>query len=46
MYSHKISTALFRNAVVFLNDCIYHFNCGIDNYDCKILVIVEIQMAL
>lgn len=46
MCKNKISTIIFKNAIVFLNDSIYHFNCGIEKYDYKILTVVEIQMAL
>ena len=41
-----IKTALFRNAIVFLNEAIYRFNLGIDNYDNKVLSIVDLQMSL
>ena len=41
-----IKTALFRNAIVFLNEAIYRFNLGIENYDNKVLSIVDLQMSL
>lgn len=41
-----IESALFRNAIVFLNEAIHHFNLGINQYDNKILAIVDLQMSL
>lgn len=41
-----IKSALFRNAIVFLNEAIYHFNLGIKQYHNKILAIVDLQMSL
>ncbi|MBQ8180390.1 MAG: hypothetical protein IJ010_00200 [Ruminococcus sp.] len=42
----RIYTDLFRNAVVFVNDSIAHFNRGINSYDNRILAVIELQMAL
>ena len=46
MAGNKISTALFQNAIIFLNDAIKHFNNNIQSYDGRILTVVEVQMAI
>lgn len=46
MAGNKISTALFQNAIIFLNDAIKHFNNNVQRYDGRILTVVEVQMAI
>lgn len=46
MAGNKISTALFQNAIIFLNDAIKHFNNNIQSYDGRMLTVVEVQMAI
>ena len=43
---NKISTALFQNAIIFLNDAIKHFNNDMQSHYGRILTVVEIQMAI
>lgn len=46
--SNIITDSLFKNAIVFFNDAIYHFNRWLENkaYADQILSIVNTQMAL
>ena len=42
----SITKNIFRNATIFLNDAIHHFNDGLDAKNNKMLTIVALQMSL
>ena len=42
----SITKNIFRNATIFLNDAIHHFNSGLDSRSNKMLTIVALQMSL
>ena len=46
MNESKISTSLFQNSTIFLNDAIKHFNNNKQDHSTRILAVVEVQMAI
>lgn len=46
MRESKISTSLFQNSIIFLNDAIKHFNNAMQGHSGRILTVVEVQMAI
>lgn len=46
MNESKISTSLFQNSTIFLNDAIKHFNSNMQDHSVRILTVVEVQMAI
>lgn len=42
----SITKNIFRNATIFLNDAIHHFNNGLDSRNNRMLTIVALQMSL